>query len=179
LAEAQKAAIGFVQKLDLSNTSVALMPFADSVKINQELTQNAKKLISGVNNWSDLMDKGTVGYGNATHPFDEALKMLKGQDDPKFIVVLTDGCWSYQDRAIQSAKKCAEDGIEVIAIGFGGADKKFLQSIATSDENALFTNLEGLVTSFSKIAQVLTETSGNFNDSSQSGKKKGFLGFIK
>ncbi|MHC1690660.1 MAG: Hsp70 family protein [Bacteroidales bacterium] len=179
LEEAQKAAIGFVEKLDLTNTSVALMPFADGVKINQELTQNAKKLISGVNNWSDLMDKGTVGYGNSTHPFDEALKMLKEQDDPKFIVVLTDGCWSYQDRAIQSAKKCAEDGIEVIAIGFGGADKKFLQAIATSDENALFTNLEGLVTSFSKIAQVLTETSGNFSCNNQSGKKKGFLGFIK
>jgi len=175
LSEAQKAAKGFIEKLDLSNTSIALMPFADSVQINQELTQNAKKLINGVNNWSI----GMVGGGNSTHPFDEALKLLKEQDDPKFIVVLTDGCWSYQDRAIQSAKKCAEDGIEVIAIGFGGADKKFLQAIATSDENALFTNLEGLVTSFSKIAQVLTETSGNFNDSSQSGKKKGFLGFIK
>lgn len=179
LKEAQKAAIGFIEKLDLSNTSVALMPFADSVKINQELTQNAKKLNSGINDWSDLMDKGTVGWGNSTHPFNDALKLLKGQDDPRFIIVLADGVWSYQDKAIQSAHKCAADGIEVIAIGFGGADKKFLKDIATSDENALFTNLEGLVTSFSKIAQVLTETSGNFNDSSQSGKKKGFLGFVK
>lgn len=178
LKEAQKAAIGFIEKLDLSNTSVALMPFADRVKINQELTQNAKKLIRGINDWSDLMDKGTVGWGNSTHPFNDALELFKKQDDPRFIIVLADGVWSYQNKAIQCANKCAEDGIEVIAIGFGGADKKFLKDIATSDENALFTNLEGLVTSFSKIAQVLTETSGNFNDS-QSNKKKGFLGFIK
>ena len=125
------------------------------------------------------MDMGTVGWGNSTHPFNDALQLLKGQDDPRFIIVLADGVWSYQDKAIQSAKKCAEEGIEVIAIGFGGADKKFLQAIATSDENALFTNLEGLVTSFSKIAQVLTETSGNFSGNNQIGQKKGFLGFIK
>jgi molecular chaperone DnaK len=157
LAEAQKAAKGFVEKMDLSNASIALMPFADSVKVNQDLTQNAKKLINGINEWSI----GSVGYGNSTHPFDESLKLLKRQEDPRFIIVLADGVWSYQNRAIASAKKCAAEGIEIIAIGFGGADKKFLRTIATSDENALFTNLEGLVGSFSKIAQVLTETGGS------------------
>jgi molecular chaperone DnaK len=162
LEEAQKAAKGFVEKLDLSNASVALMPFADSVDVNQDLTQNAKKLISGINYWSNMMAENTVGGGNSTHPFDKSLKLLKKQEAPRFIIVLADGVWSHQDRAIASAKKCAAEGIEIIAIGFGGADKKFLQAIATSDENALFTNLEGLVGSFSKIAQVLTETGGSF-----------------
>ena len=55
--------------------------------------------------------------------------------------------------------------MEIIAIGFGGADKKFLKQIATSDENALMTNLGDLATSFSKIAQVLTETGGKTSKS--------------
>jgi molecular chaperone DnaK len=176
--EAQKAAIGFVQKLDLTNSSVALMPFADRVLINQNLTQNAKKLTQGISNWSDLMDRGEVGFGNSANPFGDALTLLDGLDDPRFIIVLADGVWSYQEKAIEMAKKCADSGIEIIAIGFGEADKKFLKAIATSDENALFTNLENLVSSFSKIAQVLTETSGNFSDNSQVGKKRGFLGFL-
>ena len=125
------------------------------------------------------MSQDTLACCNSAHPFNDSLLLLKDQDDPKFIIVLTDGMWSYQEKAIHCAKKCAEDGIEVIAIGFGSADKKFLQDIATSDENALFTNLEGLVTSFSKIAQVLTETSGNFSGDNHSSQKKGFLGFLK
>lgn len=179
LIEAQKAATEFIEKLDLSNTSVALMPFADRVIVNQELTQNANKLLSGIKNWSELMEKGTVGYGNSTHPFNDALRLLKDHEDPRFVIVLADGVWSYQELAIKSAKLCADDCIEIIAIGFGGADETFLKAIATSDENALFTNLEGLVTSFSKIAQVLTETSGNFNLNLNDNKKKGFLSFLK
>lgn len=179
VTEAQKAARAFVEKLDLSNTSVSLMGFADRVNVNQGLTQNAKKLTNGINDWYRLMDSGRVGYGNSTHPFEEARNLLRGQEDPRFIIVLADGVWSHQDRAIAAAKQCAEEGIEIIAIGFGGANKKFLQAIATSDENALFTNLESLVTSFSKIAQVLTDNSSTFNKQPEPGKKGGFLSFFK
>jgi len=158
LSEAKKAAKCFIEKLDLSNTSVALMTVADRVGGDKDLTQNAKRLISSIDQWTI----GSVGIGNSANPFKECLNILRKQDNPRFIIVLADGVWSYQDKAINDAKQCVDEGIEIIAIGFGSADKKFLKGIATSDENALFTNLEGLVGSFSKIAQVLTETGGNY-----------------
>ena len=153
LSEAQKAAKSFVEKLDLTNTSVALMTVADRVGGDRDLTQNAKTLVSRINQWKI----GSVGGGNSAQPFDECLKLLEKCEGRRFIIVLADGVWSYQERAIASAKKCAENGIEIIAVGFGCADKKFLKAIATSDEHALYTNLGELVGSFSKIAQVLTE----------------------
>jgi len=181
LAEAQRAANGFLKKLDLTNTSVGLICFADRVKINQPLTQSAKELSRGVKAWSSIMSRATVGYGNDTDPFRESLEALKNEDDPRFLIVLTDGVWSNQKLAIQRAAQCAEEGIEIIALGFGGADKKFLRAIATSDENALLTGLNGLAGSFSKIAQVLTETGGNLQVTSGSkslGEKKGIFGFL-
>lgn len=181
LMEAQKAANGFLKKLDLTNTSVGLICFADRVKINQPLTQNAKALSKGVKAWSSIMDRATVGYGNDTDPFREALEVLRNEDDPRFLIVLTDGVWSNQKLAIGRAAQCAEAGIEIVALGFGGADKKFLRAIATSDENALLTGLNGLAGSFSKIAQVLTETGGNLQVNTGStaiGSKKGIFGFL-
>ena len=67
-----------------------------------------------------------------------------------------------QPTAIQQAKVCRENGVDIIAIGFGSADKAFLQAIASSDEAGLFTDLGGLVDTFCSIAQVLTDTGGDF-----------------
>lgn len=156
LQKAKEAAHEFIKKLDLTNTSIGLLLFADSVKISQELCQNALNLEKGIDSWRI----GEVGGGNATQPFTEALKNLSSRDDPRFLIVLTDGVWSDQNYAIKEAEQCKKTGIEIIAIGFGGADKRFLQNIATSDENALLTNLDNLSASFSKIAQVLTDSGG-------------------
>jgi uncharacterized protein YegL len=161
LREAMKAANRFVEQLDLSNAEIALMPFADKVKVNQNLTGDANKLQTGIRDWQRMFDNDTVGCGNDAQPFDEALALLRKQDDPRFIIVLTDGVWSNQNTAITAAKKCKEAGIEIIAIGFGRADRAFLQKIATSDENALLTDMGNLVASFGKIAQELTETGGS------------------
>ena len=58
---------------------------------------------------------------------------------------------------MKRAKRCHEAGIDVIAIGFGGADEEFLRKIASTDTASIFTDLENLVDTFSNIAQVLTE----------------------
>jgi molecular chaperone DnaK len=170
LEKAQQAAKGFVHKLDLSSTSIGLLVFAESARVTQDLSQNAKQLEKGIGSW----DTGIVGYGTSAQPFTEAFRLLADRDDPRFIVVLTDGMWSGQDHAIREAERCKEAGIEIIAIGFGTADRHFLQQIATSDENALLTDLGNLTASFSKIAQVLTESGGLALGGS--GKKGGGLG---
>ncbi|MCB0629927.1 MAG: Hsp70 family protein [Saprospiraceae bacterium] len=154
LQKSQEAAKDFVRQIDLANSSVGLMVFSDKVQMSQELCQNAKSLFHGIDGWTI----GSVGYGNAAQPFTEARNLLAAREDPRFIIVLTDGIWYDQPKAIQEADKCKADGIEIIAIGFSGADRKFLEQIATSDANALYTNLSDLTASFSKIAQVLTES---------------------
>jgi molecular chaperone DnaK len=77
------------------------------------------------------------------------------------VVVLADGVWSHQKRAIAAAKNCHREGIEVIAIGFGEADQAFLKAVASSDENSFFTSQDRLVETYSTIAQVLTESTGD------------------
>ena len=174
LKEAQKAAIKFIENLDLTHTSVGLLVFADKVDITQGLTQNSKKLVKGITSWKELMDGGKVGYGNRSHPFDIAREMLSNSDSPKFILVLTDGVWSKQEIAIQAAKECKQEENEIIAVGFGGVNRKFLNQLASSDENALLTNQGGLVGSFTKIAQVMTDNSGHSDKSSS----KGLMGYF-
>ena len=99
-------------------------------------------------------------------------------------IVLTDGVWSNQRTAKNRARACHEAGIEIIAIGFGGADKEFLKAIASSDEGSFFTSMGGLVDTFSKIARVITDsgaaTSGSGSgSSSKQGLFAGLLGGLK
>ncbi len=153
LAEAQNAVRGFIQSIDLAHSSVGLFSFADKVHLDQEATQNAKSLERAIAAWRC----GSVGYGNATDPFQEALGHLRNAEGARYIIVLTDGVWSHQDVAARRAKACREAGIEIIAIGFGGADRAFLRRLTTADEAALYVKSGELVSTFGQIAQVLVE----------------------
>lgn len=159
LREAQKAAHAFISQCDLSNTSIGLISFSDSVLVDVNACQNAKKLANAINKLSI----GRTGYGNGTHPFDEIHKLFtggflsKGVEGLHYALVLADGVWSNQRGAIRQAKKCHAAGIEIIGIGFGGADKKFLRQISSSDEHSFFTSMNDLTETFSHIAQELTE----------------------
>lgn len=171
LIEAKKAAKKFINQLDLAHTSVGLIAFADRVGITHDITQNAKKLYAAIDSWSI----GSVGGGNSAHPFTDSLNMLKHAEGPTFLVVLTDGLWYAESVAIAGAKKCKQQDIEIIAVGFGSANQAFLRQIATSDANAMLTNQAGLVSSMSKIAQVMTSSGGAISQ----GGKKGLLNFLK
>ncbi len=156
LRKSQDAAKNFIGQLDLANTSIGLLIFSDRVELSQALCQNAKAIHQGIESWRI----GSVGGGNSAQPFTLAKQVLDEREDPRYLVVLTDGIWYNQPHAISEAEKCKQAGIEIIAIGFDGADLAFLKRIATSDQNAMFTNLGNLTASFSKIAQVLTESGG-------------------
>ena len=153
IRKAKEAAKGFVEKLDLTHTSVGLLLFADRCKMDTKLTQSYKELVKGIDKWGS---GSGVGGGNMAEPFTLAHKHLKDVEGHRFLVVLTDGVWYDQSKAIRQAKKCHESNIGVIAIGFGGADRQFLKDVASADEDALFVDLSNLSESLSKIGQVLT-----------------------
>lgn len=154
IAEAQRAAIGFLERMDLVHASVGVIAFSDSVRTKLEATQDAKVVAGAI---ADLRTCETGG-GNSGDPFDEVRRLMTGVAGRRFAVVLADGVWSNQSLAIQKARACHAEGIEVIAIGFGGADVNFLKAIASSEDAGIFTTLGGLADAFCSIAQVITES---------------------
>lgn len=153
LSAAQKAAHAFVTQLDLSSASVGLISFSDSLNVEAVASQNVKQISRAI----DGLEIGRTGYGNATHPFDSIFKLLEKASGLRYGIVLADGMWENQSQAIARAKKCHAAGIEIIGIGFGGADKAFLKAISSRDENSIFTDISSLTETFSTIAQELTE----------------------
>jgi molecular chaperone DnaK len=153
LMEAQKAAHAFVGQCDLCNASIGLISFSDTIHVETTASQNAKE----INRAIDGLCIGRTGYGNSTHPFDTLHGLMSGISGARFGIVLADGVWSNQQRAIVQAKNCHEEGIEIIGIGFGGVDKDFIRQISSSDENSIFTSMGGLTEAFSNIAQEITE----------------------
>ena len=157
LNNAKIAAKRFINDMDLEYTNISLIGFADRVGVFTSLSSNERNL----NNKVDLLSENSnLGYGTSAEPFSKAMDELNESNGNKFIIVLTDGEWFNKQDAINKAKECANHDIEIIALGFGSADKTFLNSIATSDEQSLFTDVTALETSFSKIAQAITENTG-------------------
>ncbi len=156
LAEAQRAAKAFVSQVDLTATSVGLIAFSDSVRVELKASQNATKIDKAV----DGLWIGRTGGGNAGHPFDVIHDLMDKRDGRRYGLVLADGVWYNQPLAVQRARRCHEAGIDIISIGFGRADRRFLDQIASSTENAFFTNMNELTATFSTIARELTEGTG-------------------
>lgn len=167
LREAKKAAHAFLSQCDLSTMSIGLISFSDEVLVETESCQNSKTIERAI----DGLECGRTGIGNAAHPFDEIHKRLGAVKGRRYAIVLADGVWNNQSEAVGKAEKCHENGIDIIAVGFGGADTGFLRQISSSDEQSVFTDMNALVQTFSTIAQELTE--------SDSPRKKGWLRPLK
>lgn len=151
LKNASSAAIEFVNKLNLEATSISIVGFTDSVIEYCSLSKDFKTIEKAIKKMS--------AKGGTNSPLEFCFKKLKYSEDKPIVVVLTDGEWFDQKDAIATSDKCKNAGIDIIAIGFGHADEKFLRRISTI---SVMTDLENLVESFSTIAQELSQ-SGNAN----------------
>lgn len=159
--KAKEAMEQFVRELGSANAKIGLLSFADKVRLVVKPTENEKQVIQAIRS----IHVGEVGIGNSAEPFTDALSILKRrlftkEDIARYLIVLTDGAWNNPTQAITKAKQCHAEGIEVIALGFGSADKAFLERIASIDEFASLTDLSELSGSFSKIAQTIGDGSG-------------------
>jgi molecular chaperone DnaK len=156
LDQARQAAEQFVKRCDLTNTSIGLIAFSSHVHVEQVATQNAKLITDAIRKLPSVK----LGYGNEADPFDDILKCFTDVPGVCYAIVLADGRWVYQREAIIKARRCHETGIETIAVGFGGADRDFLDQIASSPEQSFFTDLDKLVETFTTIARELTVSGG-------------------
>ena len=155
LRDAQDAMRAFVQKSDLTRSSIGILIFSERSQLHLAPCQDAKLLYQSIDDLRINLDD--LGYGTSARPFELALESLEKTRGLRFIVCLTDGLWDDERTAIQQAKSCLGSGIDLVAIGFGSANESFLRQIATSDEAAIYAK-QNLVETFESIAQVLVET---------------------
>jgi uncharacterized protein YegL len=148
IREAKKAANNLVKQLNLKAIKLGVAVFATSKQVAFGPINDDQKIQSGINS----MDTIDVGGGTSAIPFDIAYSQFGGQGTKKYMIILTDGQWAQQSKAIEEAGKYKQKGVEIIAIGFGGVDKAFLQAIASSMEHALYTNINKLAESFSEFS---------------------------
>ena len=150
----------FVDQMDEDTARIGIVAFADQVREVLPLTGDfgrVRQVISGLAGVD-------VGVCNEAQPFTAAYGMLrKRESDVRYIVVLTDGCWSNTSYAVDAAERCHRSEMEVMALGFGSADYDFLKKIASTDDFAALTDLSQLGSTFSKIAQAIGEGSAGLS----------------
>ena len=170
LEQAKSAMRGFVDELEDTEAIVGCMVFSDRNRMEAKLAPlakrgNAGRVRSAIN---QIKISGDVGYGNAAEPIGYWLDEIR-RAEPVFstseeyhdcLVILTDGVWSTQERAIRNSQKAAEVGHDIIAIGFGGADRRFLEQIATCSDYAALVDASKLVETFSTIGRAMASGSG-------------------
>jgi molecular chaperone DnaK len=141
----------FVRQMDFTFTEVGVLAVSDSTAVVSPLTDNEGACIRAI----ESIVCGQTGSGNSAQPFHSIKDMLADKDGRLFAIILADGVWSYQDAAVAAARHCNAVGIETAAIGFGGADERFLRDISSEDANALFVSQSQLTSAFGTIAQSL------------------------
>jgi molecular chaperone DnaK len=154
--QARRAAAAFVSQVDLTTTAIGLIAFSDTVVVELLESQNATEIAKAIAD----MRVGRTGGGNAGDPFEEIRALLEGRPGRRVGIVLADGIWHDQALAAERARRCHESAIDIIAIGFGHADRLFLDQIASCTENAFFTSVYALTETFTTIARELTEGAG-------------------
>jgi hypothetical protein len=146
--QAKEAAKNLVRQLDLSYIKIGLAVFAIEKEIVFPPGNDVSKIIQGI----DKMDKINVGKGTSAIPFNIAFKALNLQGSKNYIILLTDGQWDNPASAIKEAAAIKSKGTEIIAIGFGGVQKDFLEKLASKPQYALFTDIGRLAKTFSEFS---------------------------
>jgi molecular chaperone DnaK (HSP70) len=151
LLEAQTAAREFLSKCDLTTMEVGMISFSTLVALQSNATSNLRRLHAAVHRLE------AEGSTNLT----DALEMARGQlianDRKRYIVLLTDGYPDAPESAVEQATGAREQGIEIVAIGTGDADRDYLRRLASSDQASIFARSGELVETFGHIARVISE----------------------
>jgi molecular chaperone DnaK (HSP70) len=144
---AREALRDFMKELDLSRFSVSIVNFADSGRFECRNEKDARSIDRAVSS----LAVSTCGGGNDETPLDSFGNKFSEKEFHRIIVVLTDGVWNDQRTEERASERLKADGVTIYAIGFGGADERFLNKIA-SEKGAHKIDLSKLSQTFVEIA---------------------------
>lgn len=158
LRDALNAMCHFVDEVSNypGDVQVGVIAVSDRSQVVQGLTGNLRKCKDKIRS----ITCGMTGYCNSMHPFDDIMSALKHKQGKRIGIVLADGMWSHQDKAVKRARDCHGEGIDTTGIGFGSADEKFLRDITSGDYKAMLVSQSELTQSFGKIAQEISGSAG-------------------
>lgn len=152
LDDVRQAARDFIAQFDMEQTRVGIIGFASEQDTLCAMTNSVPDLHRTL----DRMDcSDRLGYGTSAIPFARAGQMLHQSEGVRYVLVLTDGEWFHEDKAISEAQKLVRNDIDIIAVGFADANESFLQKLASRQDLAALTDLSGLSDVFTGIARKL------------------------
>lgn len=145
------AAMKFLNDLDITSSRIGVVAFNSTAKMVCYPTNSYKDIVSAIKNVT------SNATGTTYEPLSYMLNNFGVLDEKNYIIILTDGEWCEENKAISSSQKLKNEGVEIVAVGIGDANETFLKKIASSDETALKTDVNSISSSFSSIAQAITE----------------------
>ena len=151
LLQAQNAAREFLDKCDFTAAEVGLISFSETIILQAEATENPRKVVAAINR---LEPETTTNLSDA---LSLASEKLAGRDRTRYIVILTDGYPDAPEDAVAKAGVAREQGIEIVAIGTGDADREYLRRLASTDAGSIFARHGELVQTFGHIARVIAQ----------------------
>ena len=151
LVEAQTAAAEFLDRCDFTTMEVGLISFSSLVALQCAATSNARRLNAAIGRLE------AEGSTNLTDALEMARGQLVASDWKRYIVILTDGFPDAAESAVEQALAVREQGIEIVAIGTGDADRDYLSRLASSERASIFARSGELVQTFGHIARMIAE----------------------
>ena len=151
LFRAQAAAREFLDKCDMTTAEVGLISFSETIILQAEATGNARKVHAAINR---LEPESTT---NLSEALELARNRLDDRDRTRYVVILTDGYPDAPEDAVEVASSVKAEGIEIVAIGTGDADREYLRRLASTDAGSIFARGGELVPTFGHIARVIAQ----------------------
>ncbi len=151
LFEAQGAARSFLDRCDFTRTEVGLISFSNEVTLQAPATDNVRKVLAAI---PRLEADGTTNLSDA---LSMARELLNARDRIRYVVILTDGYPDATEDAVEQARLARDQGIEIVAIGTGGADRDYLKRLASTESGSIFASHGELASAFGRIARVISE----------------------
>jgi len=146
---ARKALQDSVKKIDLSKIKISILNFAEAGRFECAAESDAKRIDRAISS----LETDTCGAGTSETPLSSYGNKFSEKDVARIIVVLTDGVWDNQQKEEAAAQKLKAEGITIYATGFGDADKRFLDKIASEGC--------GKKIDLSKLSETLVEIAGS------------------
>jgi len=146
---ARKALQESVKQFDLSKIKVSILNFAEAGRFECAAENDAKRIDKAIS----ALEIDTCGVATSETPLSSYGNKFSEKDVARIIVVLTDGVWDNQQAEEAAAQKLKADGVTIYATGFGDADKRFLDRIASEGC--------GKKIDLSKLSETLVEIAGS------------------
>ncbi|MCQ2079806.1 MAG: Hsp70 family protein, partial [archaeon] len=155
MEEVRSAISNFVMSLSGEFTKFTIIGFGDRAKVLLDLTTDEDEVLEMI---GQLRPK-KLGRGTDASPLPLVYETLKDEKGARMALILTDGKWGKRDDAVEGAKECKDDMINLVAVGFGDeVDRSFLKQIATLEEGAMYTTLNNLGKTINTIATAIIDS---------------------